>query len=114
MCTLRGCLVDPALHALRRAFDATMKDKDFLDEVEKLKLTANTQPAILTASVAAAAVLYRPEPAYGARLWRAAVFGAYSGLDPDRRELREVVLSAQTAAERRQAMGAWRLYGLRR
>src|SRR5262249_18609485 len=28
------------LTALRRAFDATMKDKDFLDEVEKLKLTA--------------------------------------------------------------------------
>jgi tripartite-type tricarboxylate transporter receptor subunit TctC len=26
---------------LRRAFDATMKDKDFLDEVEKLKLTAS-------------------------------------------------------------------------
>jgi len=29
------------LAALRRAFDATMKDKDFLDEVEKLKLTAS-------------------------------------------------------------------------
>ena len=29
------------LTALRRAFDATMKDKDFLDEVEKLKLTAS-------------------------------------------------------------------------
>ena len=28
------------LTTLRRAFDATMKDKDFLDEVEKLKLTA--------------------------------------------------------------------------
>ena len=29
------------LTALRRAFDATMKDKDFLDEVEKLKLVAS-------------------------------------------------------------------------
>jgi tripartite-type tricarboxylate transporter receptor subunit TctC len=29
------------VQALRRAFDATMKDKDFLDEVEKLKLTAS-------------------------------------------------------------------------
>ena len=29
------------LTVLRRAFDATMKDKDFLDEVEKLKLTAS-------------------------------------------------------------------------
>jgi len=65
-------------------------------------------------ALAGGAAFYRPDPAYGARLWRAAVFGAYSGLDPSRRELREVVLSARTAAERRQAMGAWRLYGSQR
>jgi len=52
-----------------------------------------------------------PELSYGARLWRAAVFGAYSGRDPRRDELQRVVLEASTPAETRQAMGAWRVYG---
>ena len=52
-----------------------------------------------------------PRPSFPARLWRAAIFGAYSGLDPQRQELRRVVLEAATPAEQRQARGAWRLYG---
>ncbi len=48
---------------------------------------------------------------YGARLWRSAVYGAYSGRDPGRVELKKVVDAAVTAGERRQAIGAWRIYG---
>ncbi|HEY6931743.1 MAG TPA: hypothetical protein VJA66_18885 [Thermoanaerobaculia bacterium] len=51
------------------------------------------------------------EPAYSPRLWRAAIYGAYSGLDPRREELARVVLSARTPFERRQGAAAWRLYG---
>jgi hypothetical protein len=50
---------------------------------------------------------------YDARLWRAAVFGAYSGRDPRREELRREGLAALTPEQRRHALGAWRLYGLR-
>jgi len=50
-------------------------------------------------------------PAYGPRLWRAAIYGAYSGLDPRREELARVVLAAGTPVERRQGAAAWRLYG---
>ena len=70
-----------------------------------------------SAAVLAGLVLALPclwigrEPAYGPRLWRAAVFGAYSGLDPRREELERVALSARTPAEMRQAAAAWRLYG---
>jgi hypothetical protein len=59
----------------------------------------------------AATLLRPPALSYGARLWRAAIYGAYSGLDPGREELRSVALSASTPLERRQAQGAWRLYG---
>lgn len=55
-----------------------------------------------------------PPPSYGARLWRSAVYGAYSGLDPRREELRRVVEAAATPIEQRQASGAWRIYGPRR
>jgi len=51
---------------------------------------------------------------YLGKLWRAAVFGAYSGRDPERRELERVVREASTPLERRQAAGAWRLYGVGR
>jgi hypothetical protein len=57
--------------------------------------------------------LRAPEPSYGGRLWRAAIYGAYSGLDPKRENLRRVALAATTAGERQQAAGAWRLYGPR-
>ncbi len=68
--------------------------------------------AILLGLAPLAFLLARPpELAYGARLWRAAVFGAYSGRDPGRDELRRVVLEASTPVETRQAMGAWRVYG---
>jgi hypothetical protein len=56
---------------------------------------------------------FAPQPSYGARLWRSAVYGAYSGRDPGREELRRVVLEAKTAPERRQALGIWRMYGPR-
>lgn len=52
-----------------------------------------------------------PEPPHGGKLWRASIFGAYSGLDPKRQELERIVLSANTPSERMQAIGAWRLYG---
>jgi hypothetical protein len=51
------------------------------------------------------------EPAYAPRLWRAAIYGAYSGLDPRREELARAVLTASTPLERRQGAAAWRLYG---
>jgi hypothetical protein len=57
-------------------------------------------------------LLRPPEISYGARLWRAAIFGAYSGVDPGREELKAVVLEAATPEERRQALGAWRVYGV--
>jgi hypothetical protein len=53
----------------------------------------------------------RPNVPYGARLWRAAIFGAYSGVDPGREELNRVVKEAATPSQMRQAAGAWRLYG---
>jgi hypothetical protein len=57
--------------------------------------------------------LFPPAPTYTARLWRSAVYGAYSGLDPARAELSRVVDAAATPAERRQAVGTWRVYGPR-
>ncbi|MGE5277915.1 MAG: hypothetical protein ACM3SU_13030 [Acidobacteriota bacterium] len=72
------------------------------------------------AALAAALLLFTAtlawprRPPYGARLWRAAVFGAYSGRDPQREELRRVAREASTPLERRQAAGAWRLYGPRK
>jgi hypothetical protein len=59
----------------------------------------------------AATLLRPPALSYGARLWRAAIYGAYSGLDPEREELRSVARSASTPLEKGQAQGAWRLYG---
>jgi hypothetical protein len=58
-------------------------------------------------------LLRPPHLAYGARLWRAAIYGAYSGEDPGREELRRVVSSAASPEERRQARGAWAVYGPR-
>ncbi len=59
-------------------------------------------PLVPPAAVALAAALLAfaaplasaPRPPYVGRLWRAAIFGAYSGLDPKREELRRVVLEA--------------------
>ena len=60
-----------------------------------------------------ALVAFAPELDFGGRLWRASVFGAYSGRDPERRELREVAQSAATPQQQRMATGAWRVYGPR-
>jgi hypothetical protein len=72
-------------------------------------------PAILFLGVVPLVVLCLrpPEPSYTARLWRSAIYGAYSGLDPKRVELRRVVLAAATPRQREQAFGAWRVYGTR-
>jgi hypothetical protein len=58
--------------------------------------------------------LVRPPLTYGGELWRSAIYGAYSGLDPERTELARVVDAAATDRERRQALGAWTVYGPRR
>jgi hypothetical protein len=54
-----------------------------------------------------------PTLGFGGRLWRAAIYGAYSGRDPGRVELRRVAESAATPQEQRMAVGAWRAYGPR-
>ncbi len=55
-------------------------------------------PVAVAAGLAlfAATVVVAPEPSYDARLLRAAIYGRFSGLDPERRELRSVVDSAST------------------
>ena len=58
-----------------------------------------------------AAVLLAPEPNFGARLWRAVMYGTYSGRDPGREELKRAVQSASTPRERTVAAEAWRRYG---
>lgn len=76
------------------------------------------RPALPRISVAAALgllpicilLLRPPEPSFGPRLWRAAIYGAYSGLDPARTELKRAGLTALPPSERRRAMQAWRLY----
>jgi hypothetical protein len=52
-----------------------------------------------------------PALAFPGRLWRAAVYGAFSGQDPERRELREAALTAKTDREKRRAFAMWRVYG---
>ena len=64
--------------------------------------------ALLVATLAAP-----PAPPYGVRLWRAGVYGAFSGLDPRREELRRMALSASSPAEQRAARGMWRAFGPR-
>jgi len=61
-----------------------------------------------------AMLLWAPPPLdFGGRLWRAAIYGAYSGRDPERVELRRAAESAATPQEQRMAAGAWRVYGPR-
>jgi hypothetical protein len=81
-----------------------------------LRAAAPLQPPSAAALVASlllfgASLASPPKLGYTARLWRAAIFGAYSGQDPERRELERVVEEASTPLERRQAAGAWKLYG---
>jgi hypothetical protein len=52
-----------------------------------------------------------PELTFGGKLWRASVFGKYSGLDPSREELRRVIATASTPSEKQRAEDAWRLFG---
>jgi hypothetical protein len=69
---------------------------------------------VLLGAAPLAVLLLRPPPlSFSARLWRAGVFGQYSGLDPERRELAEVARAAATPEEQRQAIRAWRGFGPR-
>jgi hypothetical protein len=52
-----------------------------------------------------------PELSFGGKLWRASVFGKFSGLDPSRQELRAVAATASTPSEKQRAEDAWRLFG---
>ncbi len=58
------------------------------------------------------ATLLAPPPlSFGGRLWRAAVFGRFSGKDAERVELRRVMADASTPSEKKRAADAWRLFG---
>ncbi|MEX1246538.1 MAG: hypothetical protein WEB59_16250 [Thermoanaerobaculia bacterium] len=75
-----------------------------------------TRPAVLVAVLVGLAplvalLLRPPELSYPGRLWRAALFGVFSGQDPGREELRAVALEAATPEEQRRAVGMWRAYG---
>ena len=68
--------------------------------------------AVLLGVAPLAALLLRPpEPPYFGRLWRAGVFGAFSGRDDARTELREVASEAATPQERRMVAVLWRWFG---
>ncbi len=67
--------------------------------------------ALLGLAPLALLLLRAPELDFGGRLWRASIYGAYSGRDASRGELRAAALSASTPGERRMAIGAWRAYG---
>ncbi len=70
-------------------------------------------PAAILLGVAPLAFLLVRPPAlpYSARLLRAAIYGDYSGRDPERRELARVVDAAGTPVEKRQAATAWATSG---
>ena len=58
------------------------------------------------------ALLARPPAlSFNGRLWRAAVYGSFSGRDPLRQELRDAALTAATDPEKRRALAMWRIYG---
>lgn len=68
--------------------------------------------ALLIGLAPLAAVLARPPKlSFSARLWRSAIYGKYSGRDPDRQELRSAAASAATPEEQRKAANIWRAYG---
>ncbi len=70
---------------------------------------------VLLGSAPLAVLLLHPPPlSYSARLWRAGVFGQYSGRDRAREELAAVARAAATPEEQRQAIRAWRIFGPRR
>ena len=70
--------------------------------------------AIAGVALFAASLAVTPGPSYPARLFRSAMYGVFSGNDPDREELRRVVLSASTESEKRQAASSWAIYSPRR
>ena len=85
----------------------------FLFAISAARPLAPSAPAaILLGLVPLAVMLLRPPGlSYPTRLLRAAIYGDYSGLDPNRKELRKVVDAASNPVERRQAEVAWRTSG---
>jgi hypothetical protein len=67
--------------------------------------------SLVGGGVLAVTLLFPPQISFGGRLWRAAVFGKFSGLDPKREELRRVMQTAATPSEEQRAADAWRLFG---
>lgn len=75
-------------------------------------LVPRALPALVLGLAPLAFLLARPpELSFSARLWRAAVYGKYSGHDPEREELRRAAAFAATPAEQRKAANVWRAYG---
>ncbi len=77
---------------------------------------APVKPAVPVAALVGLApllvlMLRPPEPPYFGRLWRAGVYGAFSGRDAERRELGAVVLEASTPEEKTMATRVWRWLG---
>lgn len=75
-------------------------------------LASRALPALLLGLAPLLVLLVRPPQLdFSARLWRAAVYGKYSGRDQERVELRRAMETASTPAERRKALGIWGAYG---
>jgi hypothetical protein len=72
---------------------------------------AMTVAVLLGLAPLAALALRPPQPPYFGRLWRAGVYGAFSGRDPARDELRAVASEAATPEEQRLAVRVWRWLG---
>jgi hypothetical protein len=95
----------PAVSILIAAGATTLA---FLFALSAARPLAPNAPAALLVGLAPLVVLLLRPPglSYPARLLRAAIYGDYSGLDPNHEELRRVAESASTPAERRQAQRA--------
>ena len=77
-----------------------------------LPVSPRPELAVVVGLLPLAVLLARPaELGYSARLWRAGVFGKFSGRDSSRQELARVVEAAATPAEQRLAAGFWKAYG---
>ncbi len=75
-------------------------------------MTPRPLPSLLLGLVPLAVLLARPaELGFSARLWRAAIYGKFSGHDPTREELRRVAATASAPEERRKAANVWKAYG---
>ena len=75
---------------------------------------ARTGLAVATGAVALAVLLVAaPGPDFFMAVWRAEIYGGLSGRDGALEELRSILSTARTPAERRRAEWSWRTYGPR-